>query len=53
MKCWYCGKKRHRESAPIQREPVLDLVPDIPTREIGSDRTSLKDPEKPNKDLSS
>ena len=51
VKCWYCGKKRHRESAPIQREPVLDLVPDIPTREIGSDRTTPKDPRKLEKGL--
>ena len=31
-------------SAPIQREPGPEIVPDIPTREIESDRTTLKDP---------
>ena len=40
-------------SAPIRREPGLETVPDIPTREIGSDRTTLKDPEKPEKGLPS
>ena len=36
-------------SAPIRREPVPDLVPEMPTMEIGSDRTALKDLEKPDK----
>ena len=37
------------KSAPIRREPVPDLVPDKPTKGIGSDRTTPKDPEKPEK----
>ena len=32
-----------RKSAPIRREPV----PEMPTKEIGSDQTMPKDPEKP------
>ena len=47
------GRASAGRSAPIQREPVPDLVPDIPTREIGSDRTTLKDPEEPEKGLPS
>ena len=39
------GKASARRSAPIQREPG----PDIPTREFGSDHTTPKDPEKPEK----
>ena len=41
------------KSAPIRREPVPDLVPDIPTKGIGSDRTTPKDPEKPEKGMPS
>ena len=33
-------------SSLIRREPGLDPVPDIPTKEIGNDRTTPKDPEK-------
>ena len=40
-------------SAPIRREPVLEMAPDMPTREIGSARTTPKDPGKPEKGLSS
>ena len=43
------GRASARRSAPIRREPV----PDIPTREIGSDRTTPKDPGKPEKGLPS
>ena len=35
--------------APIRREPGSDQVPDIPTKEIGSDRTTSKDLGKPEK----
>ena len=41
------------KSAPIRREPDPETVPDIPTREIGSDRTTPKDPRKLEKGLSS
>ena len=41
------------KSAPIRREPGPETVPDIPTREIGSDRTTPKDPEEPEKGLPS
>ena len=37
------GRASASRSAPIRREPV----PDIPTREIGSDRTTPKDLGKP------
>ena len=40
-------------SAPIWREPVPEIAPDMPTREIGSARTMPKDPEEPEKGLSS
>ena len=40
-------------SVPIRREPILDPVPDKPTKEIGSIRTTPKDLEKPEKGLSS
>ena len=43
------GRASAGKNAPIWREPVSD----IPTREIGSDRTTLKDPEKPEKGLPS
>ena len=39
------------KSAPIRREPAPETVPGVPTREIGSDRTMPKDPEKPEKGL--
>ena len=38
-----------RRNAPIRREPGLDPVPEMPTKEIGSVRTTSKDPEKPEK----
>ena len=41
------------KSAPIRREPVPYPVPEMPTKEIGSDRTTPKDPEKPEKGLPS
>ena len=47
------GKASAGRSAPIRREPGPDTVPDILTREIGSDRTMPKDPGKPEKGLSS
>ena len=34
------------KSAPIPRERVPDLVPEMPTKEIGNDCTTPKDPEK-------
>ena len=40
-------------SAPIRREPGPETVPDVPTREIGSDRTTPKTPGEPEKGLSS
>ena len=40
-------------SAPIRREPDPETVPDMPTRETGSARTMPKDPEEPEKGLSS
>ena len=40
-------------SAPIRREPDPETVPDMPTRETGSARTTPKDPGKPEKGLSS
>ena len=45
------GKASARRSAPIRREPGPETVPDIPTKEIGSDRTTPKDPEKLEKGL--
>ena len=47
------GRTSAGRSVPIQREPVQDPVPDISTREIGNDRTTPKDPEKPKKGLPS
>ena len=41
------------KSAPIRREPDPETVPDVPTREIGSDRTMLKTLGEPEKGLSS
>ena len=34
-------------SAPIRKEPDPETVPDAPTREIGSDRTTPKTPGEP------
>ena len=47
------GRGSVGENAPIRREPVPDVVPEMATKEIGSDRTTLKDPEKPEKGLPS
>ena len=47
------GRASAGRSAPIRRELVLDPVPDILTKETGSDRTTPKDPEKPEKGLPS
>ena len=47
------GKASAGRSAPIQREPGPETVPDIPTREIGSARTTPKTPGEPIKGLSS
>ena len=41
------------KSAQIRREPVPETVPDMPTRETGSARTTPKDPEEPEKGPSS
>ena len=41
------------KSAPIRREPVSETVSDMPTRETGIARTTPKDPEEPEKGLSS
>ena len=46
-------KASARRSAWIRREPVPEPVPDMPTRETGNARTTLKDPEEPEKGLSS
>ena len=40
-------------SAPIRREPEPAMVPDMPTRETGSVRTTPKDPKEPETGLSS
>jgi hypothetical protein len=40
-------------SAPIRREPGPKMVPDVPTREIGSARTTPKTPGEPEEGLSS
>ena len=47
------GRASAGRSAPIRREPVPETAPDMPTREIGSDRTTPKDPGEPKKGLSS
>ena len=47
------GRASAGKSAPIRREPGPEQVPDRPTKEIGSDRTTPKDPEKPEKGQSS
>ena len=43
------GRASVGRSTPIRRKPV----PDIPTKETGNDRTTPKDPEKPEKGLPS
>ena len=45
------GRASARRSAPIRIKP--EPVPDIPTKETGSDRITPKDPEKPEKVLPS
>ena len=40
-------------SAPIRREPDPEMVPDMPTRETGSARTTPKTPGEPEKGQSS
>ena len=45
------GKASAGRSAPIRREPGPETVSDILTKEIGSDRTTPKDPGKPKKGL--
>ena len=40
------GRASAGKNAPIRREPVSDLVSDIPTKGIGSDYTTSKDLEK-------
>ena len=47
------GRASVGRSAPIRREPVLEIATDMPKREIGSARTTPKDPGKPKKGLSS
>ena len=47
------GKASVGRSAPIRREPVPETVSNISTREIGSDRTTPKDPGKTEKGLPS
>ena len=42
-----------RRSTPIRRKPDPEMVPDVPTREIGSDRTTSKIPGEPETGLSS
>ena len=43
------GRASAGRSAPIRRKPGPDPVPEKPIKEIGSDRTTPKDPEKPEK----
>ena len=47
------GRASVGKSAPIRIEPVPDPVSDILTKETGSDHTTPKDPEKPEKGLPS
>ena len=47
------GRASVGKSTPIRREPVPEMAPDMPTREIGSAHTTPKDPEEPEKGLSS
>ena len=47
------GRASARKSTPIQIEPGSGLDPDTPTKQIGSVRTTPKDPEKPEKGLPS
>ena len=46
------GKASAGRRAPIRREPAPKTVPDMLTREIGSDGTTPKDPGEPEKGLS-
>ena len=46
-------KESAGKSAPIRREPGLETVPDMPTRETGSVRSTPKDPKEPETGLSS
>ena len=41
------GKVSAGKSGPIRREPEPEMVPDMPTRETGSARTTPKTPEEP------
>ena len=45
------GKASAGRSAPIRREPIPEIASDMPTRAIGSARTTPKDPGKPEKGL--
>ena len=45
------GKARAGKNAPIRKEPVPEMAPDMPIREIGNARTTPKDPEDPEKGL--
>ena len=47
------GKESAERSVLIRRQPGPETVPDIPTREIGSDRTTPKIPGEPEEGLSS
>ena len=52
--CWYCGKKGHKESECWKKRadserPVPDTVLEMPRQEIGSDHTTPKIPEMPEK----
>ena len=47
------GKASAGRSAPIRKEPGPETASDMPTREIGSDHTTQKDPGKPEKGLHS
>ena len=47
------GRASAGRSAPIRIELGPEPGPDIPTKKIGSDRTTTKDPEKPEKGLPS
>ena len=47
------GRASAGRSEPIRRESGPKTVPDIPTREIGSDRTTPKAPGEPEKGLPS
>ena len=47
------GRASAGKNASIRRKPDPETAPDIPTREIGSDRTTLKIPGEPEMGLSS